>query len=58
MLPNNPISKNLEIYKITSLSQFNNLENIKNSSKLEISILYFYFLYFINAHFYLTTLLN
>jgi len=39
MFPNNPIYNNLEIFKITSVSQFNNLEKIKNYSKLEISIL-------------------
>jgi len=40
MLPNkNIVNNNLEIYKITTLSQFNNLEKIKNKSKLEISIL-------------------
>jgi len=30
MLQNNPISNNLETYKITSLSQFYDLEKIKN----------------------------
>jgi len=39
MLSNNPIDNNFETYKITSLSQFKNLEKIKNQSKLEISIL-------------------
>jgi len=38
MLPNNPIYNNLETYKITSLSQINNLEKIKNYTKLEIFI--------------------
>jgi len=30
MLPKNIIDNNLETYKITSLSQFNDIENIKN----------------------------
>jgi len=30
MLENNPISNNLETYKITSFSQFADLEKIKN----------------------------
>jgi len=39
MLPKNIINNNLETYKITSLSQFNNLEQITNYIKLEISLL-------------------
>jgi len=39
MLPNNIINNTTETYKITALSQFNNLEKIINYLKLEISLL-------------------
>jgi len=39
MLLNNSISNNLKTYEIKSLSQLNNLEKIRNESKLKISIL-------------------
>jgi len=39
MLKNNIINNNSETHKITSLSEFKNLEKIKNYSKLEISLL-------------------
>jgi len=39
MLKKNIINNNLETYNITLLSEFKNLENIKNYGKLEISLL-------------------
>jgi len=39
MLPSNILNNNSETYKIASLSQFDNLEKIKECVKLEISLL-------------------